>query len=60
MSACSACCIGHILIGLEYRLVATVSVYIIHVCVSVSACGVSVCVSVCVVERGTCRSLSCN
>ena len=50
MSACSACCIrcvGHILIELEYRLVATVSVYIIHVCVSVSACGVSVCVCVC-------------
>ena len=46
VSACSACCIrcvGHILIGLEYRLVVTVSVYIIHVCVSVSACGVSVC-----------------
>ena len=47
MSACSACCIrcvGHILIELEYRLVATVSVYMIHMCVSVSACSVSECV----------------
>ena len=39
MSACSACCIrcvGHILIGLEYRLVATECVH--------NTCGVSVCV----------------
>ena len=42
VSACSACCIrcvGHILIGLDLWLL---SVYMIHVCVSVSACGVSV------------------
>ena len=32
----------------------------IHVRVSVSACGVSVCECVSVVERGTCSLLSCN
>ena len=50
-TACSACCIrcvGHILIELEYRLVATECVHNTCVCVCVSACGVSVCVSACV------------
>ena len=48
VSACSACCIrcvGHILIGLEYRLVATVSVYMIHMCVC--KCMWCECVCVC-------------
>ena len=61
MSACSACCIrcvGHILIGLEYRLVATECVH--NTCVCECKCMWCECVSVCVVERGTCRSLSCN
>ena len=35
VSACSACCIGHILIGLEYRLVATECVHNISASVCV-------------------------
>ena len=51
VSACSAFCIrcvGHILIGLEYRLVATECVHNISACVrvSASACGMSECVCV--------------
>ena len=60
MSACSACCIGHILIGLEYRLVATECVHNTCVCECKCMWCECVCVCVCVVERGTCRSLSCN
>ena len=49
VSACSACCIrcvGHILIGLEYRLVATECVH--NTCVCECKCMWCECVSVCV------------